>query len=65
MKIGDLVELSAAGRNTLYCRYWKNKTGIVVEIHSKEKFMYPIKISWFGGGQGTHLRSQLKYISKA
>ncbi len=65
MKIGDLVELSAAGRNTLYCRTLRGKKGIVVGIRSKAKFMYPIEVNWFGSGTGTHLRSHLKFISKA
>lgn len=65
MKVGDLVELSAAGINTIYCRHLKEKTGIVVEIRSKEKYMYPIVVKWFGGGRVDLLRSSLKFVSRA
>ena len=65
MQVGDLVELSAAGRNTLYCRALRKKQGIIIEVRSKENYMYPIVINWFGAGRSTHLRSHLKYISKA
>ena len=65
MKVGDLVELSAAGKGTVYCRRFKGKKGLVVEIRSKKNFMYPIVISWFGATRMSHLRNHLKYISKA
>ena len=64
MKIGDLVELSASGYNTVYCRRLKGKTGIVVEIRSKEKYMYPILVSWLSYGQMALLRSALKFVSR-
>ena len=65
MKVGDMVELSASGRNTAYCRKLKGKTGIVVEIRSKESCMYPIVVSWFGAGRCALLRNSLKFVSKA
>ena len=65
MKVGDMVELSSSGRNTVYCRHLRGRTGIIVEIREKGKYMYPIVVSWFGFGHMSHLRSQLKYISKA
>ena len=65
MKVGDLVELSAAGRNTVYCRNLREKTGIVVEINSKANYMYPILVKWFGGDQVRHLRNSLKFVSRA
>jgi hypothetical protein len=65
VKVGDLVELSASGRNTVYYRSLRGKKGLVVEIRSKKKFMYPFVVSWFGAGQGTHLRAHLKFVSKA
>ena len=65
MKVGDLVELSAAGRNTVYCQSFREKTGIVVEINSKANYMYPILVKWFGAGQVRHLRNSLKFVSKA
>jgi len=65
MKVGDLVELSNAGRNTVYCRSMRGKTGIVVEIRSKKECMYPIVVNWIGVGNIELLRSSLKYVSKA
>jgi hypothetical protein len=65
MKIGDLVELSSAGQNTLYCRNLRSKRGLIVEIRPKKDYMYPIVVNWFGAGRTTHLRSHLKYLSKA
>jgi len=65
MKVGDLVELSAAGKNTIFCRSARNKKGMIVEIRSKKDCMYPIVVSWFGAGLSTYLRSHLKYVSKA
>jgi len=65
VKVGDLVKLSSVGQNTIYCRALKNKTGLIVELRPKRKYMYPIVVSWFGFGHMSHLRSQLKYISKA
>ena len=65
MKVGDLVELSAAGKNTVYCRKFCGKKGLVVEIRSRKNFMYPIVISWFGASRMSHIRSHLKYVSRA
>jgi hypothetical protein len=65
VKVGDMVELSASGRNTVYCSRLRNRTGIVVEIRSKEDYMYPIVVSWLGYGQVALLRSSLKFVSKA
>jgi len=65
MKVGDMVELSAAGRNTMYCRSMRGKTGIVVEIRSKKKYMYPIVVNWIGVGNVGLLRNSLKFVSKA
>ena len=64
MQVGDLVELSASGRNTVYCRSLRNKTGIVVEIRQKGKYMYPIVVNWFGAGQVALLRTSLKFVSR-
>ena len=65
MKVGDMVELSSSGRNTVYCRHLRNRTGIVVEIREKGKYMYPVVVSWLGYGQFSLLRSALKFVSKA
>ena len=64
MKVGDMVELSASGRGTQYCRHLRNKTGIVVEVRSKKNYMYPYVVSWFGVGQVALLRSSLKFVSR-
>jgi hypothetical protein len=64
VKVGDMVELSASGRNTQYCRHLRNKTGIVVDVRSKNNYMYPIVVSWLGIGQVALLRSSLKFISR-
>jgi len=65
MKVGDLVELSASGRNVVYCQNFRDKKGLIVEVRSKAIAMYPIVVQWFGANRAAHLRSQLKYISKA
>jgi len=66
MKVGDLVELSAKGRKLWYCKFAKDKIGIVVEIKSKEHCMYPVRVRWFTGKPyARHLRSSLKFVSKA
>ena len=64
MKVGDLVELSASGHSKIYCRYLRGKTGIVVKVRSKEDYMYPIVVNWFGYGQFSLLRSALKFVSR-
>jgi predicted nucleic acid-binding Zn-ribbon protein len=64
VQVGDLVELSASGRNTVYCRHLRDRTGIVVEMRQKGKYMYPIVVSWFGFGQIALLRSALKFVSR-
>jgi len=64
MKVGDMVELSAAGRNTMYCRSMRGKTGIVVEVRSKKEHMYPIVVNWIGVGNIKLLRDSLKFVSK-
>ena len=66
MKIGDLVELSAKGEKLWYCKHAKDKIGIVVEIKSKDHYMYPVRVRWFKGkNYARHLRSSLKFVSKA
>ena len=62
MKVGDLVELSAAGRKILHCAKSLNKQGIVVEMF--DRGMYPIVVFWFGVGQTSHRRPTLKLLSK-
>ena len=36
VKVGDLVELSAIGRGTVYLHKFKGKVGVVVEARTKE-----------------------------
>ena len=64
MKVGDLVELSAVGRNTLYLHGFRGKIGVVVETHSKKERFYPIKVTWVGVGTDNFLRSSLKFVSR-
>jgi hypothetical protein len=62
VQVGDLVELSAAGRKILYCAKVCQKQGIVVDMF--ERGMYPIIIFWFGVGRISHRRTTLKLINK-
>jgi hypothetical protein len=62
MKVGDLVELSASGYNTIYCQKARGKTGIIIEI--RPKGMYPIEVFWFGTRRILHRRPNLKFVSK-
>ena len=62
MKVGDLVELSAAGRKIHYCAKALKKQGIVVSM--LDRGMYPIVVFWFGLGQVSHRRPTLKLLSK-
>ena len=65
MKVGDLVELSAKGKDLLYCRHLLGMIGIVVELKSPLDRMYYIHVSWMGGPARTkHLRATLKLVSK-
>ena len=61
MKVGDLVELSAAGRKIHYCAKALKKQGIVVSM--LDRGMDPI-VFWFGLGQISHRRATLKMLSK-
>ena len=65
MKVGDLVELSAIGRNTMYLDGFRGRIGVVVETHSKEERFYPIKVTWVGVGTDNFLRCSLKFVSRA
>ena len=51
MKIGDMVELSAAGKrnnhNSNYNR--EGAYGIVMEIRTHRHEQFPVKCQWFGG----------------
>ena len=62
MKVGDLVELSAAGQKIVFLERARKKTGIVVDIF--ERGMYPIIIFWFGVGKISHRRPTLKLVKK-
>ena len=67
MKIGDLVELSARGRNLKYCKEFVGMVGVVSGLdfsaqYGKKEWYY---IDWSGGKkQQPHLRSDLKYVGK-
>ena len=62
MQVGDLVELSAAGRKIHYCAKALKKQGIVVSM--LDRGMYPIVVFWCGLGQISHRRATLKMLSK-
>jgi len=64
MQVGDLVELSAIGRGTVYLHKFKGKIGVVVETLTKEERFYPIRVSWIGVGTNNFLRSSLKFVSR-
>ena len=65
IKVGDLVELSAKGKDLMYCKHLSGKIGVVVELKPQEKWRYYIQVSWMGGPARTkHLRSTLKLVSK-
>ena len=51
MKIGDMVELSAAGkRNNHNSNYnVEGAYGIVMEIRIRKHEQFPVKCQWFGG----------------
>tara|TARA_R100001079_G_scaffold108544_1_gene79207 strand:- start:76 stop:282 length:207 start_codon:yes stop_codon:yes gene_type:complete len=67
MKIGDLVELSAKGRNLKYCKEFVGLVGIVSGLDSTEEFGKRdwYYIDWCGGKKHSpHLRTDLKFVSK-
>ena len=49
MKVGDLVELSARGKDLMYCMHLCGKIGVVVELKPQMKWRYYIQVSWMGG----------------
>jgi hypothetical protein len=67
MRIGDLVELSAKGKNLKYCNEYVGKVGIISGVdyasqYDKKEWFY---VDWCGGKKmQPHLRTDLKYAGK-
>ncbi len=64
MKVGDLVELSQKGRDTLWCRRFRDMCGIIVEISLKRSPYDPnTSVNYytvmFTGKKGTHSRGRI------
>ena len=69
MKIGDLVELSARGKNIKLYKAYIGSVGMICEVDSTRKFSDdPVEwyyVNWCGGANSCpHLRLDLKYVSK-
>ena len=67
MKVGDLVELSAAGNKLQFLAHLKNKHGIVLDVLPRLGYTVQwfgiTKYSWRNGRQG-HYRRELKFLKK-
>ena len=64
MKTGDLVELSSKGKNILWCKQFRKKTGIVVDVQPKTKRLHTVQVMWMGKGSWWVHRTYLKTISR-
>jgi len=64
LKVGDLVELSSKGRNILWCRNLREKTGVVVEVATHSGRLHNIRVSWIGKGSWWIHRTYLKMVAK-
>ena len=64
MKVGDLVELSSKGHRILWCRKFRQKTGIVTDVQSKEKRLHTIQVMWMGKGSWWVHRDYVKTVSR-
>jgi len=64
MKVGDLVELSSKGNNILWCKAYRNKTGIVVDVQPRDKRLHNIQVMWMNYGSGWAHRTYLKTVSR-
>ncbi len=65
MKVGDLVELSAYGKQISINKRWIGKVGLLSKFDSSNKSSYTV--TWYGGIvlKGVHIRRDLKkYIDK-
>ena len=67
MKIGDLVELSAKGKNLKVCKEFTGMVGLVCGMDFSEKFKRKewYYVDWCGGKKNmAHLRTDLKFVGK-
>ena len=67
MRIGDLVELSARGKNLKYCKKYIGKVGLISGVDYASQFGDKewFYVDWCGGEmKQPHLRSDLKYAKK-
>ena len=64
MKIGDLVELSSKGKRIQWCHEFKERTGIVVDVSTKDKRLYTIQVMWMGKGSRWIHRTYVKTVSR-
>jgi hypothetical protein len=64
MKVGDLVELSGKGRDTLWCRKFRDMVGVIVEIVEKRSpYDVMTRVNYytvmFTGKTGTRSQSRI------
>jgi hypothetical protein len=64
MKVGDLVELSSKGNRTVWCRKFKKRTGIVVDVAARDKRLHTIQVMWMGKGSWWMHRDYVKTVSR-
>tara|TARA_R100001510_G_scaffold56363_1_gene61768 strand:- start:1880 stop:2086 length:207 start_codon:yes stop_codon:yes gene_type:complete len=67
MKIGDLVELSAKGRNLKYCKEFVGLVGVISGLDSSKNYQTRewYYVDWCGGKKNApHLRTDLKFVSR-
>jgi hypothetical protein len=67
VKVGDLVELSAAGKKLQFLGVYRGKHGIILKSDSRMGYT----VQWFGAsipnwrnGQQRHYRKELKHLKK-
>ncbi len=64
MKIGDLVELSSKGRGILWCRRYRDRTGIVVDVAAQNQRLHTVKVVFMNAGSVWIHRSYVKMVAK-
>ena len=64
MKVGDLVELSSKGRKILWCRNFRDITGVVVDMEPRRNRLHNIQVVWIGRGSWWIHRTYLKMVAK-
>ena len=69
MKVGDLVELSAAGKKIQSNYLVVGLVGVVQKISDNDAILYPYKVYWFQKPKGFGLcpnygRRELKFVKK-